>query len=149
MNISIIYESKHGNGKEAMTYLRDVLQKKGFSVQLTSVHEVDPRSPPEADVYVFSAPNRFGSVIRSMRKFLEKLEMRNPKARYLVVNTFFGNPAESKGLSQMEKILEQKTMTKISNGLMLQVMSLKGPLETGYQKKLDEFAQQIQSSSGT
>jgi hypothetical protein len=46
----------------------------------------------------------------------------------------------------MEEILQKKNISKLSEGLKLKVMKIKGPLEPGYEKKLDEFAQTIQSS---
>ena len=147
MNISIIYESKHGNGKQAMTYLENILRKKGYSVQIMSVHEIKPHSLPESNLYIFSAPNAFGKIVRSMRKFLEKIEIKNLSAHYILVNTCL-NPSSSqdKGLEQMEEILSKKNISKFSEGLKLKVMAMKGPLETGYEKKLDEFAKTIQSS---
>jgi len=147
MNISIIYESKYGNGKEAMTYLETILRKKGYSVQLVSIHEIKPRSLPESDLYIFSAPNAFGKIVRSMRKFLDKIEIKNSSAHYILVNTCL-NPGsgQDKGLEQMEEILQTKNISKLSEGLKLKVMAMKGPLEVGYEKKLDEFAQTIQSA---
>ena len=147
MNISIIYESKHGNGKQAMTYLENILRKKGYSVQIMSVHEIKPHSLPESNLYIFSAPNAFGKIVRSMRKFLDKIEIKNLSAHYILVNTCL-NPSSSqdKGLEQMEEILQTKNISKLSAGLKLKVMAIKGPLEEGYEKKLDEFAQTIQSS---
>jgi menaquinone-dependent protoporphyrinogen IX oxidase len=147
MNVSIIYESKYGNGKVAMTYLETSLRKKGYFVQLMSVHEIKPKSLPEVDLYIFSAPNRMGKIIRSMRKFLEKIEIKNPKAQYIVINTCL-NPSSSqdKGLEQMEEILREKNIPKLSEGLKLKAMAMKGPLEAGYEKKLDEFVQTIQTS---
>ena len=147
MNISIIYESKYGNGKQAMTYLENILRKKGLSVQLMSIHEVKPKSLPEADLYIFSAPNRMGKIVRSMRKYLEKIEIKNSNTHYILVNTCL-DPSSSidRGLEQMEEILKEKNISKLSDGLKLKVMTMKGPLETGYEKKLDEFAQKIQSS---
>jgi flavorubredoxin len=147
MNVSIIYESKHGNGKQAMTYLENILRKKGYSVQLMSVHEIKPHSLPESNLYIFSAPNAFGKIVRSMRKFLEKIEIKNSSAQYILVNTCLDpSSSQDKGLEQMEEILSKKNISKLSEGLKLKVMSIKGPLETGYEKKLDEFAQTIQSS---
>jgi len=147
MNISIIYESKYGNGKQAMTYLESILRKKGYSVQLTSIHEMKPQSLPESDLYIFSAPNAFGKIVRSMRKFLEKIEITNPNARYTLVNTCL-NPSSDidKGLEQMEEILRSKNISRLSEGLKLKVMGIKGPLEAGYETKLDEFAQNIQAA---
>ncbi len=148
MKISIIYESKHGNGKEAMTYLENNLRKKGCSVQLQSIHEIKPHQLPEADVYVFSAPNAFGKIIRSMRKFLEKIEIKNPNARYVLVNTCLDPTSnQDKGLEQMEEILREKNIMKLTEGLKLKVLGIKGPLDSGYEKKLDELAEKIQSLS--
>ncbi len=144
MNISIIYESKYGNGKQAMTYLENSLKKKGNAVQLLSIHEIKPTMLPESDLYVFSAPNAFGKIVRSMRKFLEKVEIKNASARYLLVNTCL-NPTSSqdKGLEQMEEILHEKNVAKLSEGLKLKVMGMKGPLEPGYEKKLDALVDSI------
>jgi flavorubredoxin len=128
MNISIIYESKYGNGKEAMTYLETILRKKGYSVQLMSIHEVKPHSLPESNLYIFSAPNAFGKIVRSMRKFLEKIEIKNSYTKYILVNTCLDpSSRQDKGLEQMEKILQTKNISKLSEGLKLKVMAMKGP----------------------
>ena len=147
MNVSIIYESKYGNGKQAMTYLENILSKKGYSVQLMSIHEIKPYSLPESNLFIFNAPNRMGKIIRSMRKFLEKIEIKNTSAHYILINTCL-DPSSNidKGLEQMEEILQKKNISKLSGGLKLKVMAMKGPLESGYEKKLDELAQTIQSS---
>jgi len=147
MNISIIYESKYGNGKQAMTYLGNILKKKGYDVQLLSIRELKPHMLPESDLYIFSAPNAFGKIVRSMRKFLEKIEIKNSSARYLLINTCL-NPSSSqdKGLEQMEEILQTKNTSRLSDGEKLKVMAIKGPLEQGYEKKLDEIAEMIHSS---
>ncbi len=147
MNVSIIYESKYGNGKQAMTYLENILSKKGYSVQLMSIHEIKPYSLPESNLFIFNAPNRMGKIIRSMRKFLEKIEIKNTSAHYILINTCL-DPSSNidKGLEQMEEILQKKNISKLSEGLKLKVMAMKGPLESGYEKKLDELAQIIQSS---
>ncbi|PNX52325.1 MAG: hypothetical protein BV458_10175 [Thermoplasmata archaeon M9B2D] len=147
MNISIIYESKYGNGKQAMTYLEKILRNKGFSTQLLSIHDIKPHMLPESDLYIFSAPNAFGKIVRSMRKFLEKMQMKNSAAQYLLINTCL-NPMsdQDKGLEQMEGILQTKNLIKLSDGLKLKVMAMKGPLESGYEHKLDALAETIQSS---
>lgn len=147
MNISIIYESKYGNGKQAMTYLGNLLKNKGYTVQMMSIHEIKPHILPESDLYIFSAPNAFGKIVRSMRKFLEKIEIKNSSAQYIIVNTCL-NPTsnQDKGLEQMEEILQTKNISRLSDGVKLKVIAIKGPLEVGYEKKLDTLAERIQSS---
>jgi menaquinone-dependent protoporphyrinogen IX oxidase len=150
MNISIIYESKYGNGKQAMTYLETILRKKGYSVQRMSIHEIKPHLLPEANLYIFSAPNRMGKIIRSMRKFLEKIEIKNSNIHYILINTCLDPSASiDRGLEQMEEILQEKNISKLSEGLKLKVMAMKGPLEAGYEKKLEELSQTIQTSLKT
>jgi flavorubredoxin len=147
MNISIIYESKYGNGKEAMTYLDTILKNKGYSVQIMSIHDVNPRLLPESNLYIFSAPNAFGKIVRSMRKFLDKMEIKNSNAQYILINTCLDPVSfQDEGLEQMEEILIKKKISKLSDGLKLKVMTIKGPLESGYEKKLDEIAKTVQSS---
>jgi flavorubredoxin len=146
MNISIIYESKYGNGKKAMMHLETLLKKYGYSVQLMSIHEIKPHSLPDSDLYIFSAPNAFGKIVRSMRKFLEKIEIKNLNARYILVNTCL-NPTSThdKGLEQMEEILRGKHISKLFDRIKLKVMAIKGPLEAGYEKRLDELAVKIKT----
>ncbi len=64
----LIYESKYGNGKERLMYLENFLKKIGYSVQIISVHEAKPQSLSVSDLYIFSAPNMFGKVVRSNEK---------------------------------------------------------------------------------
>jgi hypothetical protein len=45
----------------------------------------------------------------------------------------------------MEEILRNKNISKLSEGLKLKVMAMKGPLEPGFEKKLDTLAETIQS----
>jgi flavorubredoxin len=147
MNIHIFYESKYGNGKEAMIYLQNALKKKNHSVQLMSIHDVNPRSLSEANLYIFSAPNAFGKIIRSMRKFLERIEIKDSNSQYILVNTCL-DPAsgQDRGLEQMEEILSNHHISKLFEGLKLKVMTIKGPLESGYERKLDMLAEKIQSN---
>jgi multimeric flavodoxin WrbA len=127
-----------------MAYLETILKNKGYSVQLMSIHDIKPKLIPESDIYIFSAPNALGKIVRSMRKFLEKIEIKNSSAQYILVNTCL-NPASSqdKGLEQMEEILSNKNISKLSDGLKLKVMSIKGPLESGYEKKLEDMVLKI------
>jgi menaquinone-dependent protoporphyrinogen IX oxidase len=110
MNISIIYESKYGNGKEAMTYLETVLRKKEYSVQLMSVHEVNPHSLPESNLYIFSAPNAFGKIVRSMRKFLDKIEIKKTHLRIIssLIHALIPLPVRIKVLNRWRKFLGKR-----------------------------------------
>jgi hypothetical protein len=76
--------------------------------------------------------------------------IKNPNAHYILVNTCLDpTSSQDKGLEQMEEILRKKNLSQLSEGLKLKVMSIKGSLEIEYEKKLDEFAQTIQSALKT
>jgi len=141
MKVCIAYESKYGNGKQCMEYLRDVLNKDGHDVDLFSVREKDPKSLPEADLYVFSSPTQIGSPTRKMKKFLKKLEVPAEDAKYTLVTTYMNPKATT--LEKMERLLQPKGLTKISEGLRIQVTDMKGPCESGFKEKLEIFAKNI------
>jgi len=143
MRICIAYESKYGNGKQCMEYLRDVLSRDGHNVGLFSVREKDPKSLPEADVYVFSSPTQIGSPARRMKKFLKKMEVPNKNAKYALVATHLYPDANT--LEKMEKLVQPKGLGKVTEGLKIQVTDIKGPCESGFREKLDTLAKYIVS----
>jgi menaquinone-dependent protoporphyrinogen IX oxidase len=142
MKIFIAYESKFGNGKGCMEYLQDVMSKKGHDVEMLSVREIEPTSLPSADLYIFSSPTQIGSLAGKMKKFLKKLEISQEGAKYALVTTCM-NPPNTKSLKTMEKLLQSRDLSKVSDGLMIKVTGMKGPLESGYEEKLDTFAEDI------
>ena len=142
MNVCITYESKYGNGKKCMEYLQSVIRKKGHDVEMLSIHEKDPTSLPSADLYIFSSPTQIGSLAGKMKKFLKKLELPQVGAKYALVTTCM-NPPKTKSLRVMEKLLRLRDLSKVSEGLMIKVTGMSGPLESGYEEKLDAFANDI------
>ena len=141
MKICIAYESKFGNGKGCMEYLQSVMSKKGHDVEMFSVREREPTSLPPADLYIFSSPTQIGSPAGKMKKFLKKLEISQEGAKYALVVTHLNPKANT--LEKMEKLLQPKEIIKVTDGLMIKVTGLKGPLESGYKEKLDTFAEDI------
>lgn len=141
MKVCIAYESKYGNGKKCVDYLQNTISKKGHDVEIFSVRETDPNSLPQADVYVFSTPTQIGSPARKMKKFLKKLDVKQEGAKYALMATHLNPDAST--IQKMETFLQPSGMTKASEGLMILVTGMKGPLEEGYEKKLDMFANNI------
>jgi menaquinone-dependent protoporphyrinogen IX oxidase len=142
MNVCIVYESKYGNGKKCMEYLQGVIRKKGHTVEMFSIHEKDPTSLPSADLYIFSSPTQIGSLAGKMKKFLKKLELPKVGVKYALVTTCM-NPPKTKSLRVMEKLLQSRDLSKVSDGLMIKVTGMSGPLESGFEEKLDAFANDI------
>ena len=125
-----------------MEYLQGVMNKKGHNVEMFSIHEKEPTSIPSADLYVFSSPTQIGGPTGKMKKFLKKMRITQEDAKYALITTCM-NPPKTKCLKSMEKIISSKEISKISDGLMLKVTGMKGPLDSGYEDKLDTFANDI------
>lgn len=142
MKICITYESKYGNGKKCMEYLKDVLTGDSHDVDLFSVREKDPSSMPEAELYIFSAPTHAGNTAGRMKKFLKKAVIPQENARYALITTCM-NPPKTKSFRTMERLLEPKGATKAAEGLIIKVNGMKGPCESGHEEQLKTLAKEI------
>jgi hypothetical protein len=110
-----------------------------------------------ADLYVFSTPGRMGKPIGKMRRFLKKMQL--PAGTRCAILTTEGAPQPNAKTGKMpspeefakwqhvtpimNELLQAKAMKKVAEGKVL-VTGLKGPLEEGWQKKVEAFAAQIQ-----
>lgn len=141
MKVCIAYESKYGNGKKCVEHLQSVVSKKGHDVETFSIHEIKVNSLPQADFYVFSAPTHIGGLPRKMKKFLSNLEIKQEGVKYALMATHM--TSKTRVLQIMEGLLQSKNISKVSDGLKIKVTGMKGPLENGYEEKLDAFAKDI------
>ena len=142
MKVCIAYDSKYGNGKKCMEHLQNVIVKKGHNVEMFSIHEIEPTSTPSANLYVFSSPTQMGRPSGKMKRFLKKIQIQQEEAKYALVTTCM-SPPNTKCLQKMDILLSSKKISKISDGLMIKVKGMKGPLDSGYEEKLDSFASDI------
>jgi flavodoxin len=141
MKVCIAYESKFGNGKKLAEHIQTTISKKGHDVETYSIRDIKPDSLPKADVYIFSSPTHIGRPPGKMKKFLNKLEINQEGAKYALLSTYMD--PKSKTLQKMEELLQPKGMTKVSDGISIKVNGMKGPLEEGYEEKLEEFTKKI------
>lgn len=140
MKVCIAYESKFGNGKKCVDYLHGTMIKRGHEVQTFSIREIKPNSLPQADLYVFSTPTHVGGPPGKTKKFLNKLDIKQG-AKYALMTTHMDPNAKT--LQKMEGLLQPKRLTKTTDGLMIKVTGMKGPLEEGYEEKLEDFATKL------
>lgn len=139
MNVYIAYQSKYGNGKKCVEYLKTVINKKGHDVEAASIMDIEPTSFPKANFYVFSSPTHIGGIPRKMKKFLKKINI-GQDSKYALMTTCLD--PKTRTLEIMDEILQQKNITKASEGVKIKVEGMKGPLESNYKDKIDSFVKE-------
>ncbi len=153
MRIEYFHASKYGNGAKVAEEFRKVMAVKGIDVNVHHVREAKPDQIPSADLYIFSSPGRMGKPIKDMRKFLTRLQL-PLGSRYAILATEM-NPQPDKKTGKvpteeelgrcqrvipiMNEMLKDKGLCKVVEGKVY-VTGIKGPLEDGWQKKVEGFA---------
>jgi hypothetical protein len=156
LKIEYFHASKYGNGARVAEEFKKQMGAKGVMVNIHHVKNSSPKKMPPADLYLFSSPGRMGKPIGGMRRFLKKADL-PPGAKYAILTTEAApRPDRKTGrlpteeeqakwqriIPVMNEILQKKNLVKIAEGKIL-VTGLKGPLEEGWQKKVNVFASQI------
>ncbi len=145
MKIEYFHASKFGNGVMVAGEFQRQMAAQGAIVNVHHVREVRPREMPPADLYLFSSPGRCGRPIWAMRRFLKKVQL-PAGTKYALLTTEMPTPEErakwQRVISIMNERLQTKGLVKVSEGTIL-VTGLKGPLEEGWQKKVEAFASHI------
>ena len=156
MHIEYLHDSKYGNGAQVAEEFRTHMAQRGVDVNVHHIRDVDPRQVAPADLYVFSSPGRMGKPRGNMRRFLKKLSV--PAGTRYAVLTTEGAPRPDKKTGQlpteeeiarwqhvrpiMDELLTAHGMVNVAEDCVY-VTGMKGPLEDGWQEKVDQFADRI------
>lgn len=156
MKIEYYHASKYGNGVMVAEEFKKLMAAKGVTVNVRHIRDVRPKELMPADLYIFSSPGRAGRPIGSMRRFLKKMQLL-PGTRYAILTTEgatrpnkkTGKMPTEEEIAKWERVrpimnelLQAKGMKKVAEGNVF-VTGMKGPLEEGWQKKVEAFAAQI------
>ncbi len=156
MKIEYFHASKFGNGAMVAEEFKRLMAAKGITVNVQHVRKAKPKEMPPADLYLFSSPGRMGKPIGRGRRFLRKVKL--PAGTKYAILTTEGAPRPDKKTGRipteeeqakwqrvrpiMNEILQAKGLVKVAESKVL-VTGMKGPLEEGWQKKVEAFASQI------
>jgi menaquinone-dependent protoporphyrinogen IX oxidase len=156
MRIEYLHASKFGNGAMVAEEFTKQLAAKGVTVNVHHIQQARPDRLPTADLYLFSSPGRMGKPIGGMRRFLKKLRL--PAGTRYAILTTEAAPQPDKRTGRipsedelakwqrvrpiMNEILQGAGLVKVAEDKVL-VTGLKGPLEEGWQKKVEAFAARI------
>lgn len=156
MKIEYFHASKYGNGAKVAEEFEKQMAAKGVVVNVHHIRDVSAKEPPPADLYVFSSPGRMGKPIGGMRRFLKKVRL-SAGTKYAILTTE-ATPQPDKKTGQlptdeelarwqrvipiMNEILQGKGLVEVAED-KVRVTGLKGPLEEGWQQKVEAFAARI------
>ena len=157
MNIEYFHASKYGNGAMVAEEFKKQMAAKGVTVNVHHIRDVKPKEISSADLYIFSSPGRMGKPLGGMRRFLKKVKLLS-EAKYAILTTQAAPQPDKKTgripteeelakwhsriIPIMNEILQEKGLVKVAEAKIL-VNGLKGPLEEGWQKKVETFVSQI------
>ena len=162
MKIELYHASKYGNGARVAEEFRRLMMAKGNEVNIHHIKDVSPKDLAMADLYVFGSPTHFGKAIGSAVRFVKKLDLPSG-TKYAVFATFSAaRPNKKTGKMQTEEELDHwrrtipmldeqlkaKGMNKVAEmRVFVQPENLKGPLEEGWQERVETFVAQILTPS--
>jgi hypothetical protein len=156
MRIEYFHASKFGNGAMVAEEFKNQAATLGVDVGVHHIRDVNPQEMQPADLYVFSSPGRRGKPIRTMRRFLENVNL-PAGTRYAILTTELApRPDKKTGRLPddqeqakwqrvhpiMNEILQGAGLMNVAEGRIL-VVGIKGPLEEGWQRKVKTFLQPL------
>ena len=129
---------------------------KEVPVNIQHVRDAKPKKMPPADLYLFSSPGRIGKPRGCVRRFLKKTSLPSGTKYALLITEGAPQPNKKTGRMPteeemakwqrvapiMNKILQEKGFIKVAEE-KIQVEGIKGPLEEGWQKKVEAFVSRI------
>lgn len=158
MKIELYHASKYGNGARVAEEFRRLMAAKGVEVNVHHIKDVGPKELPPADLYVFGSPTHFGKATGGMVRFLKKASL-PPGTKYAVFGTFSAARPDKKtgkmpSEEEMDKLrrtipmideqLKAKGMVKVAEmKFFVNPETMKGPLEEGWQERVEAFVAQI------
>jgi menaquinone-dependent protoporphyrinogen IX oxidase len=159
MRIEYVHASRYGNGAAVAEEFRRLMAAHGAEVQVHHVRQADPRAMGPADLYVFSSPGRMGKPTRAVRRFLKSVQLPEG-ARYALLTTEMQpRPDKKTGRMPTEEEIARYQKVRPTMHQLLQargfesvgeecvyVTDLKGPLEEGWQRKVEAFAELLAAS---
>ena len=156
MKIEYLHASKYGNGAMVAEEFNKQMAVKGVTVNVHHITAVSPKDLPPADLYLFSSPGRMGKPIGGMRRFLKKVGL-PAGTKYAILTTEMApQPDKKTGRMPteeemakwqrvrpiMNETLQGKGLVEVAEDKVL-VTALKGPLEEGWQYKVEAFVARI------
>ncbi len=141
MRVSIVFQSTHGNNRSIANHIRNAMVLLGHDVEAHNVHDVTPQEVAGSDLLVFCAPTHIQRAPRKIRSFLRKLAKNGFYGNFALVATRLPDTPRlprARTLDMMEESLDGSG-GRVVGKLELLSEDMRGPLEEGWEEKLDSF----------
>ena len=156
MKIEYVHASKYGNGAMVAEEFKERMATRHVEVDVHHMGDLDPKELPAADLYLFSSPGRMGKPIRGMRRFLKDVRLAEGTRYALLTTEMAPRPDKKTGRMPteeeickyqkvrptMHELLRAKGLVDVAEDKVY-VTQIKGPLEEGWQHKVEAFADQL------
>lgn len=157
MKIWIIYDSKFGNNKQIAEALAALFKERN-EVHVHHAKTVKAKDAIDADIFLFGGPIRAGMVSFTIKGWVNKFSrmQKTKHTKVMIVaawSTHAKNTSETspkfawenvapKWKALMNRVSAEKTMPDIQGFV---VEGMQGPLETGWQDIIADFAERIKA----
>jgi hypothetical protein len=134
----------------------------GATVGVHHIRDIDPKSLPSADLYVFSSPGQWGKPIKRVRRFLGELDLPAGTKGAVLTTELAPRPDKKTGaLPTEEEQAKWQRVRPIMNELLqgaglievaedrILVTEIKGPLEDGWEAKVQSFAELVLTTTAS
>jgi menaquinone-dependent protoporphyrinogen IX oxidase len=146
MNIEYVHASRFGNGVKVAEEFRRRMSERGVTVQVHHVRQANPKDMPRVDLYMFSSPGRMGRPRGCVRRFLKRLTVPGGSKYALLTTEAVPKPDKAEEWQRvrpiMNEILGGRGLVKVAEEKVY-VTGLGGPLEEGWEEKVDAFADSL------
>ncbi len=142
MRIGIFHVSKYGNGEKAAGHLKGSLCARGHDVKVSDLRKERPGEIAPVDLLVFISPIYVGRPSGKMRRFIRKLDSGLKNTGYCLVMTG-AEPEKSKAGNRLKSLIGGRGLKMAADPIELKVKGMKGPLEEGWEQKVEAFASEI------
>jgi len=142
----VVYESKYGNTRiVAEKIIEGLGTRKGITVDLRNLKDVDMDKIPGYDIILIGSPNHMGRHTRGIKKFIDKLGKLNLKNKLAAVFDTCASKDFEKAVKKMENHLTKVApgLRLVSSGLSIRVKGMKGPIAEEDLPKCEEFGKRI------
>lgn len=141
--IILVYDTKYGNTKTVAEAIAHGIEGEGIEVDLKSVGETQPADAAKYELMVLGSPTQMGSTKKDMKKFLKSFKGIDLSGKKFAAFDTRLKKAKKGAVNKIEAIMTKYGAVKVTDGLVVEVSGMKGPLVEGSEEKANAFGAKV------